>query len=193
MLSIAAMMPCFKSCWPNLAKMMHTSPNLNASGGLMVANGRLALEFAMLAATVVSAGVAVWQAYEAASSSDSAQQAAMLSQRTQLCLAMNEDVDNIMGAPMWSLVMKKPYTANKDLKVLTAKVKLLAEHARIFRQTTPTEEAKKFWDTSTRLGFQMGDMILDGGDYLTEEELTNGLADLSINRQNMCDRLYTSS
>jgi hypothetical protein len=133
----------------------------------------------------------VWQAYEAASSSDSAQQAAMLSQRTQLCLAMNDDVDSFLGAPVWGLVFRKPYTNNKELALLTAKVKLLAEHARVFRQITPTDEAKKFWDTSTRLGIQLGDMVLDGGDYLTQDELTDGLTKLQIDRQAMCDKLYS--
>jgi len=148
------------------------------------------IEWAGVAAAVVAAAVAVYQAYDASKSSNSAQQAALANQRLGVCLAMNANSDEMFESTTEVVLVKKPYNKNPNFMKLAAQAKSLMGNANLFRQMTPGEESKLFLQAVYELSISLGDMVLDGGDYLSQDQIMTRVVEITRSRQTMCDRLF---
>ena len=140
-------------------------------------------------AALISAGVAVWQAVSASSSSDAALKAALSSKRIDYCIRMNRNLEAASSQASWVDTMTKPYGTSARFLSITAAIHFVGDDATIFRQMTPGPIAEKFLNDVFMLRIKLKDMVADGSDYLSQDELRSGLAALQKAQQEMCDRV----
>lgn len=127
---------------------------------------------------VAAAAIAGWQAYEASTSSKAAFQAALTTQRLTACVRMNKPLETAMEFMNWADLMNKPYSKNAHFGSLVVAIHNLGEEVKIFRQMMPGEEAEKILKDTFELRVKLKDMIADGGDYMTQEEIINKVSAL---------------
>lgn len=141
------------------------------------------------AAAVVGAAVAFWQALDARQSSDVALKAALTSQRVEVCIRMHKNLETASTAASWGDFMEKPHSKNAHFMTGTAAVHFLGEDATLFRQMTPGPEAEKFLNDAFRLRIMLKDMVADGSDFMTSDQIRSAVSSLSQAQQRMCDRM----
>ncbi|NKQ80355.1 hypothetical protein C3Y90_23780 [Rhizobium sp. UPM1134] len=139
---------------------------------------------------VAAAAIAGWQAYEASTSSKDAFQAALTTQRLTACVRMNKSLETATEFMSWADLMNKPYSKNDHFGSLVVAIHNLGESTKIFRQMMPGEEAEKILKDTFELRVKLKDMIADGGDYMTQEEIINKVNALATFREKTCDKLF---
>lgn len=141
-------------------------------------------------AAVASAAFAMWQTFEARSAAAEASKSVVASERLESCMRMNGFGTGAAQEAAWFDIAKKPYRDNQRFLLVTMTVHEFGEEALRFRQMAPSDRSEKLLDDTMKLRVALKDMLVDGGDYLSEAELRKQIAALNVQQRKVCDALF---
>lgn len=141
-------------------------------------------------AAVASAAFAMWQTFEARSAAAEASRAVVASERLESCMRMNGFGSGAAREAAWIDITKKPYRENKRFLLVTMTVDQFGDEALRFRQMAPSDRSEKLLNDTMRLRVALKDMVVDGGDYLSEEQLRKQIDALNVLQRQVCDALF---
>ena len=140
-------------------------------------------------AAVAAACIATWQTFEARSATREAYKFALSSERLESCMTMDSLGHAASMTAMNADLMNKPYRENARFIQVVMAIDRLGDETVRFREMTPGESSDDLFNKSWGLRIYLKDMVADGGDYLTQEEIRESIRSIEATRRDICERM----